>query len=80
MMAVNYLSNAFGNYLAGYLGSYWDGMAKSAFFAMIAGLAAATSVGIFLMARLLNPILQARLKQERPGGVPLDSSKEAVLL
>jgi len=80
MMAVNYLSNAFGNYLAGYLGSYWDSMAKSAFFAMIAGLAAATSVGIFLMARLLNPILQARLKQERPGGVPLDSSKEAVLL
>ncbi len=62
MMAVNYLSNAFGNYLAGYLGSYWDGMAKSAFFTMIAGLAAATSVGIFLMARLLNPILQARLR------------------
>jgi POT family proton-dependent oligopeptide transporter len=62
MMAVNFLSNAAGNYLAGYLGSYWDGMGKMAFFAMIAGISAATSVAIFLLSRVLNPILLARAK------------------
>jgi len=61
MMAVNYLSNAAGNYMAGYLGSYWDGMAKSAFFLAIAALAALTSLGIFVVALWLNPILQARV-------------------
>jgi POT family proton-dependent oligopeptide transporter len=64
MMAVNYLSNALGNYMAGYLGSYWDSMNKAWFFAMIAAIAAATSVGIFAMSFLLNPILQARTKKE----------------
>jgi POT family proton-dependent oligopeptide transporter len=63
MMAVNYLSNAVGNYMAGYLGSYWDGMAKASFFAMIAGIGAATSVGIFAVSFLLNPILQARTRR-----------------
>jgi POT family proton-dependent oligopeptide transporter len=74
MMAVNYLSNAIGNYLAGYLGSYWDGMGKPAFFAMIAGISAATSVGIFLLSWLLDPILQARMRREEgtPGALPLE--------
>jgi POT family proton-dependent oligopeptide transporter len=64
MMAVNYLSNAVGNYMAGYLGSYWDGMNKAWFFAMIAGISAATAVGIFAVSFLLNPILLARTKKE----------------
>lgn len=62
MMAVNYLSNAVGNYLAGYLGSYWDSMTKSTFFLAIAALGALTSVGIFIVSLWLNPILQARMK------------------
>jgi proton-dependent oligopeptide transporter, POT family len=62
MMAVNFLSNAAGNYLAGYLGSFWDGMGKMAFFAMIAAISAVTSVAIFLLSRVLNPILLARAK------------------
>jgi POT family proton-dependent oligopeptide transporter len=57
MMGVNFLSNFAGNYMAGYLGSFWSGMPKTHFFAMIAGISAATSLAIFALSRLLNPIL-----------------------
>jgi POT family proton-dependent oligopeptide transporter len=57
MMGVNFLSNFAGNYMAGYLGSFWSGMPKTHFFAMIAGISAATSLAIFALSRVLNPIL-----------------------
>ena len=56
-MAVNYLSLAAGFYLAGYLGHFWEGMSKVAFFAMIASLSAATALALFALSRVLNPIL-----------------------
>ena len=59
MMAVNYLSLAVGFYLAGYLGHFWQGMSKVAFFAMIAGIGAATAVALFALSRVLNPILMS---------------------
>ncbi len=65
MMGVNFLSNFAGNYLAGYLGHFWDGMGKVPFFGMIAGIAAATSLAIFALSRVLNPILD----QAAPDGV-----------
>jgi POT family proton-dependent oligopeptide transporter len=58
MMAVNYLSLAVGFYISGYLAHFWSGMGKAAFFTMIAGIAAATSVGIFGLSRVLNPVLK----------------------
>jgi len=57
MMGVNFLSNFAGNYLAGYLGSFWAGMPKTAFFGMVASISACTSVAIFALSRVLNPIL-----------------------
>ncbi len=54
MMAVNYLSLAVGSYVSGYLASFWSGMGKAVFFAMIAGIAVATSAAIFAMSRRLN--------------------------
>jgi len=60
MMGVNYLSNCAGNYLAGYLGSFWEAMHKATFFGMIAGISAATAIAIFALSRVLNPILDAR--------------------
>jgi hypothetical protein len=44
---------------------------------MIAGISAATSVGIFLLSWLLDPILQVRMRreEERPGALPLDPAK-----
>lgn len=59
MMAVNYLSIFGGNYLAGYLAHFWTGMGKAAFFSMIAGIAAAASVGMFALSRVLDPMLRA---------------------
>jgi proton-dependent oligopeptide transporter, POT family len=64
MMAVNFLSNAGGNYLAGYLGTFWDKMPKSSYFLMIAGVAGATAVAIFMLSFVLQPVLKARMAQE----------------
>jgi proton-dependent oligopeptide transporter, POT family len=64
MMAVNFLSNAGGNYLAGYLGTFWDKMPKSSYFMMIAGVAGGTAVAIFMLSFVLRPVLQARMAQE----------------
>jgi POT family proton-dependent oligopeptide transporter len=58
MMGVNFLSNFAGNYLAGYLGSFWSGMSKVHFFAMIAGISGATALAIFALSGIVNPILK----------------------
>ncbi len=60
MMGVNFLSNFAGNYLAGYLGSFWTGMQKTHFFAMIAAISAITAIAIFGLSRVLNPILRVQ--------------------
>ena len=60
MMGVNFLSNCAGNYLAGYLGSFWESMHKATFFGMIAAISALTATAIFGLSRVLNPILDAR--------------------
>ena len=60
MMAVNFLSLAVGNYLAGYLASFWSGMGKSVFFAMIACIALLTALAIFALSRVLNPMLERK--------------------
>ena len=57
MMGVNFLSNFAGNYLAGYLGHFWDGMAKVSYFGMVAGISLATSVALAGLSLVLNPIL-----------------------
>ena len=66
MMGVNFLSNFAGNFLAGYLGSFWESMPKVHFFGMIAGISLATSVSIFLLSRILNPVLRAREAAYQP--------------
>ena len=57
MMAVNYMSLSIGFYLAGYLASFWSGMAKTTFFAMIASIAVGAALAIFALSRVLNPML-----------------------
>jgi POT family proton-dependent oligopeptide transporter len=47
-----------GNFLAGYLGSFWSSMDKSSFFAMIAAIAAFAGVAIWACERPLRPILR----------------------
>ena len=60
MMGVNYLSLAVGNYLAGYLAHFWSDMTKSAFFAMISGIALATAAAFYALSRVLTPMLQKK--------------------
>ena len=59
MMMGVWLSTSFlGNFLAGWLGSYWSSMEKPNFFLMIAGVAAAAGVSIILSQRPLRKSLQ----------------------
>jgi len=62
MMAVNFLSNAAGNYLAGALGFYWEVMSKASFFAMIAAITGVAAVAIAALSFVLAPILKARME------------------
>jgi POT family proton-dependent oligopeptide transporter len=60
MMGVNFLSNFAGNYMAGYLGSFWSSMPKTTYFGMVASIAGVTAIAIALLNRVLRPILQRR--------------------
>jgi POT family proton-dependent oligopeptide transporter len=69
MMAVNFLSNASGNYLAGQLGFYWDVMSKASFFTMIAAIAGGAALAIGALSLVLAPILKARMAPAVAQGV-----------
>ena len=47
-----------GGFLAGYLGTFWSGMAKTEFFLMLAIISAAAGVLITLLIRALRGILR----------------------
>jgi POT family proton-dependent oligopeptide transporter len=49
MMGVWYLSNFFGNYLTGYLGTYYEKMSRESFFLMLAVLGVAAGTAIFAL-------------------------------
>ncbi len=58
MMGVWLATSFVGNFLAGWLGSYWSSMEKPAFFLMVAILAAIAGLAIVLMNRPLRRSLQ----------------------
>jgi proton-dependent oligopeptide transporter, POT family len=58
MMGVWLATSFLGNFMAGWLGSYWSGMEKPVFFCMIAGVAAFAGLAITLMSRPLGKILR----------------------
>ena len=58
MMGVWLATSFLGNFMAGWLGSYWSSMDKPAFFGMIAGVAALAGLVIALMKRPLRKILR----------------------
>jgi proton-dependent oligopeptide transporter, POT family len=58
MMGVWLAASFLGNFMAGWLGSYWSGMEKAAFFCMIAGVAAVAGLAIALVSRPLEKFLQ----------------------
>ena len=54
LMGMWYFSNFFGNYLAGYLGTFYERMSKEAFFSGIAILAVAAGAAIFALQKPLK--------------------------
>jgi proton-dependent oligopeptide transporter, POT family len=50
-----------GNFLAGWLGSFWSSMDKMTFFAMIAGIVAAAGIVIFLFNRPFEAVIKERV-------------------
>jgi POT family proton-dependent oligopeptide transporter len=57
LMGLWYLPQFAGNFLSGYLGSFWTRMDKPAFFLMIAGIALVASVAIATLRRPLRGLL-----------------------
>ncbi len=54
LMGVWFLSLFFGNYLSGYLGTYYEKMTKENFFFLLTGLGIATGIAIFSLKRPLS--------------------------
>ncbi len=56
MMGVWFLSSFFGNYLSGYLGTFWEKMSKENFFVLMSVLACTAGLAFFA---LLKPLKRA---------------------
>jgi POT family proton-dependent oligopeptide transporter len=63
LMGVWFLSSFFGNYLSGYLGTFWERMPRAQFFLMLTTLGLGAGVAIFLLSRPINRIVA---KHDRP--------------
>jgi POT family proton-dependent oligopeptide transporter len=76
MMAVFLATSSPGNFLAGYLGSYWSGMDKVQFFLMIAAIIGVASPVIFMFRGPIENILRKRREAEVASGRGPDSALE----
>jgi POT family proton-dependent oligopeptide transporter len=66
MMGVWFLATFVGNYLSGYLGSFYEAMPHTRFFAMLAAIGLLAGAALFAMARPLNRIVGAHDRQQAP--------------
>jgi len=57
MMGVWFLSSFFGNYLSGYIGTYWEKMPKESFFGLLLVLGVAAGAAIMALNRPLERAL-----------------------
>jgi POT family proton-dependent oligopeptide transporter len=58
MMGVWFMSNFFGNYLSGYLGTFWEVWPREQFFMVLTGLGLGAGVLMFVIARPLQRIVE----------------------
>ena len=58
MMGMWFVTSFFGNFLAGYLGSFWSSMEKDRFFLIISAIAALAGLVILAFVRPLKPMLR----------------------
>ncbi|MFZ0930036.1 MAG: peptide MFS transporter [Syntrophobacteraceae bacterium] len=68
MMGVWFLSSFFGNYFAGFLGTFWERMPHEAYFLMLVGLGLGGGIAIWVLGRPLEKVVAGRdrtISQER---------------
>ncbi len=70
MMGIWFLSSFFGNYLSGFLGTFWERMPHEGFFLMLTALGLAGGVAILLLGRPLQRVVSGhdRTGQQRVNG------------
>lgn len=68
LMGVWYLANFAGNYLSGYLGTFWEKMPRSQFFLMLTVLGLASAALMFVIGRPLNRIVGKHDRHEAAAG------------
>jgi POT family proton-dependent oligopeptide transporter len=57
MMGVWFLANFFGNYLSGYLGTFWEKMPRESYFLLLTVLGVVAGGAIFILARPINKVV-----------------------
>jgi proton-dependent oligopeptide transporter, POT family len=57
MMGVWFLANFFGNYLSGYLGTFWEKMPRESYFLVLTVLGVVAGGAIFVLARPINKVV-----------------------
>jgi POT family proton-dependent oligopeptide transporter len=64
MMGVWFLANFIGNYMTGYLGTFYEKMPKDQFFLMLTSIAVIAGVILLLMSKSLDKVVSAHDRQE----------------
>ena len=64
MMGVWFLANFFGNYLSGYLGTFWEKMPRESYFLLLTVLGVVAGGAIFILARPINKVVSRHDRME----------------
>jgi POT family proton-dependent oligopeptide transporter len=67
-VGVWFLSSFFGNYLAGFLGTFWERMPQEAFFLMLTGLGLGGGIAIWLFGQPLERVVAENDKTTSKAG------------
>lgn len=70
MMGIWFLSSFFGNYLSGFLGTFWDRMSRESFFLMLMAMGIGGGIAIRLLGRPLERAVEGREKGGSREGSP----------
>ncbi len=70
MMGVWFLSSFFGNYFAGFLGTFWERMSRESFFLMLTGLGLAGGIAIWLLGRPIERAVAENQNMNHSAGSP----------
>ena len=74
LMGVWFLSNFLGNYLSGYLGTFWEKMPREQYFLLLTGLGTAAGIAMLLLARPLDRIVGKHDRLGAAEGLPTTAS------